>query len=186
MFPRSIKLMFAAAAAALVGFMPAAPAMAAQDAGITIPISTGALPQGTFTGNLKITSFAVQNNTLVASGLVTGTVAGAGGALQSVVQTVTIPVATGGTTGATTAATGAGTNAAAASSCGILNLTLGPLDLNLLGLTVHLDRIVLNIGATPGSGNLLGNLLCSVAGLLNNTSALTQLANTLNQILAAL
>jgi hypothetical protein len=49
----------------------------------------------------------------------------------------------------------------------ILNLVFGPLDLNLLGLQVHLDRVVLNITAQPGAGNLLGNLLCAVAGLLN-------------------
>ena len=44
---------------------------------------------------------------------------------------------------------------------------LGPLDLNLLGLEVHLDPVVLDIVAQPGPGNLLGNLLCAVAGLLD-------------------
>ena len=188
MYPRFFRSFFATAALAVAGFMPAAPALAAQDTGgLVVPISTGSAAQGTFNGTLKITSFAVQNNALVASGLVSGTVVGPSGALQSIVKTVTIPVATG-STGAATAAAGAPKAAAASTSCGILDLTLGPLDLDLLGLTVHLDRIVLNIGATPGAGNLLGNLLCQVAGLLNNTSsgALTQIANLLNQILAAL
>ncbi len=40
----------------------------------------------------------------------------------------------------------------------ILNLALGPLDLNLLGLVVHLNQVVLNITAEGGPGNLLGNL----------------------------
>jgi len=75
-------------------------------------------------------------------------------------------------------------------SCPILSLTLGPLDLNLLGLMVHLNQVVLNITAQPGNGNLLGNLLCSVANLLNSGGAiqttLSQLAGLLNQILAAL
>jgi hypothetical protein len=71
-------------------------------------------------------------------------------------------------------------------SCDILNLVLGPLDLNLLGLEVHLDRVVLNIVATPGPGNLLGNLLCAVAGLLDGTGFLTQIRQILNAILAIL
>lgn len=77
---------------------------------------------------------------------------------------------------------------AAAASCDVLNLVLGPLDLNLLGLSVHLDKVVLNIVAQSGAGNLLGNLLCSVAGLLDNGlgGALGQLTSLLNQILGAL
>jgi hypothetical protein len=51
--------------------------------------------------------------------------------------------------------------------CPILHLDLGPLDLNLLGLHVHLNEVVLDVEAIPGPGNLLGNLLCAVAGLLD-------------------
>jgi hypothetical protein len=40
-----------------------------------------------------------------------------------------------------------------------LDLVLGPLDLNLLGLMVHLDRVQLRITADP-KGGLLGSLLC--------------------------
>ena len=71
----------------------------------------------------------------------------------------------------------------------MLNLVLGPLDLNLLGLTVHLDKVVLNITAVPGAGNLLGNLLCAVAGLLDNTplgGLLPQLSTLLTSILGIL
>jgi hypothetical protein len=71
-------------------------------------------------------------------------------------------------------------------SCQILNLDLGPLDLNLLGLKVHLNEVVLNITAQQGAGNLLGNLLCAVAGLLDNNNALSGITALLNQILAAL
>jgi hypothetical protein len=51
--------------------------------------------------------------------------------------------------------------------CEILDLVLGPLDLDLLGLVVSLNQVELNITAVPGPGNLLGNLLCAVAGLLD-------------------
>ena len=47
--------------------------------------------------------------------------------------------------------------------CPILDLVLGPLDLNLLGLMVHLDRVHLVITARQGGG-ILGDLLCSLAG----------------------
>jgi hypothetical protein len=80
--------------------------------------------------------------------------------------------------------------AAAAGVCPVLNLVLGPLDLNLLGLVLHLDRVVLNIVAQSGAGNLLGNLLCAVAGLLDNagplSGLLTQLSNLLDSVLAIL
>ena len=71
-------------------------------------------------------------------------------------------------------------------TCDILNLVLGPLDLDLLGLQVHLDRVVLNIVAVSGAGNLLGNLLCAVAGLLDNNGVLRQISQILNSILAIL
>jgi hypothetical protein len=78
--------------------------------------------------------------------------------------------------------------ALAAAPCDILNLVLGPLDLDLLGLQVHLDRIVLNIVAQSGAGNLLGNLLCAVAGLLDGGLAgqLGRLTDLLNRILGLL
>jgi len=52
-------------------------------------------------------------------------------------------------------------------ACDILTLNLGPLDLDILGLRVALDPVNLLIEAVPGAGNLLGNLLCAVAGLLD-------------------
>jgi len=47
--------------------------------------------------------------------------------------------------------------------CPVLDLTLGPLDLNLLGLMVHLDRVHLTITANS-NGGVLGSLLCGLAG----------------------
>jgi len=77
---------------------------------------------------------------------------------------------------------------AAATSCDILHLVLGPLHLDLLGLEVDLNRVVLDITAVPGAGNLLGNLLCAVAGLLDGTGAspLDSVSQILNSILAIL
>lgn len=75
-------------------------------------------------------------------------------------------------------------------ACNVLNLVLAPLDLNLLGLQVHLNRVVLNIVAQSGANQLLGNLLCFVAGLLDGggplAGLLTQIQGLLNHILATL
>ena len=84
------------------------------------------------------------------------------------------------------------TDARAASSvaaCDVLNLVLGPLDLDLLGLQISLNRVVLDIVAVAGAGNLLGNLLCAVVGLLDGgplAGLLGQLQTLLNQILGLL
>src|SRR3954451_2125132 len=82
--------------------------------------------------------------------------------------------------------------AAQATSCQVLDLVINPITLNLLGLVVHTDTIHLNITAVPGAGNLLGNLLCGILGILNpptgGTGGLSgaQLAQLLNAILGAL
>jgi hypothetical protein len=122
--------------------------------------------------------FGVQNGKLVAAGVVTGTLMDETGQITSVVRTVTLPVNTG--------AASAAAVAAASTSCEVLHLELGPLDLDLLGLTVHLDRVVLDISAVPGAGNLLGNLLCAITHLLDGAGSMSALANLLNQLLALL
>jgi hypothetical protein len=55
--------------------------------------------------------------------------------------------------------------------------------LDLLGLQINLSQIVLDITAEAGAGNLLGNLLCAVANLLNDPSGLTRLLNSILDLL---
>jgi hypothetical protein len=151
---------------------------------------TNSAGQGTFTGTFTPQRFSVVGRTVEATGLLTGSLVDANGnTLGTVSRTVTMPVSVPGVSGAANAAKAADA-AAAAPSCSILNLVLGPLNLNLLGLNVTLNQVVLNITAIPGVGNLLGNLLCAVANLLNGGGSLSTLLNSivtlLNQILAAL
>jgi hypothetical protein len=140
---------------------------------------------GGFVGTLQIQRFATQDNKLVAVGLLTGMVTQVVDGVTtntSIVRTVTLPAAvTGATPVAVTTAPTPGVVAAA--TCDILNLVLGPLHLDLLGLVVDLNQVVLNITAESGAGNLLGNLLCSVTGLLDSPGGLARL---LNQILGIL
>jgi hypothetical protein len=56
--------------------------------------------------------------------------------------------------------------------CTVLDLPIGPLDLNLLGLLVHLDRTELRVTADP-NGGILGSLLCSLAGGPNAAATAT-------------
>ena len=48
-------------------------------------------------------------------------------------------------------------------TCPVLSLVLGPLDLDLLGLVVQLNRVRLTITATRGGG-ILGDLFCGLGG----------------------
>jgi hypothetical protein len=76
--------------------------------------------------------------------------------------TLTVPLyQTTSSTGASSLSTSPGASPLAI--CTVLDLTLGPLDLNLLGLMVHLDRVHLLITA-DSEGGILGSLLCSLAG----------------------
>lgn len=78
------------------------------------------------------------------------------------------------------------TNATTKNVCKILNLTLGPLHLNLLGLVVNLNKVHLTITAVRGPGNLLGNLLCAVAHLLDGTAPAAKKAALLNDVAGTL
>lgn len=71
--------------------------------------------------------------------------------------------------------------------CRILFLDLGPLFLDVLGLQIDLSRITLDITAVAGPGNLLGNLLCAVAHLLDRNplaGGIQTLLDRINAILA--
>ncbi|KRE91841.1 hypothetical protein [Arthrobacter sp. Soil764] len=122
---------------------------------------------GSFTGSFTPTSFKVVNGALQVTGQLVGTATRLSDqATEDVNKTITTTVQSA---------------TANQPACDILNLVLGPLHLNVLGLVVDLNQVVLNITAQPGSGNLLGNLLCAVAGLLdgNNLSGLGTLLNRL-------
>ena len=144
---------------------PAQPAVVAP---IQIPINFSS-PNGTFTGTFNLTRFVLQNGQLAAVGTLTGTVTNsAGQTVGAIVRNITLSLITINAT------------------CDILHLELGPIDLNLLGLVAHVDKIVIDIDAQSGPGNLLGNLLCAIANLLNNDGGLTTLVNLLNQLLGLL
>jgi hypothetical protein len=131
------------------------------------------------TGSFTPLSFSKHNGHLRTRGLVSGVIHQGNGKTRtfSAIRTLRVKSMNGTVPGAARSAAGA------KATCDILNLVLAPLDLNLLGLKVHLDKVVLNIVAVSGAGQLLGNLLCAVAGLLDGGGTLSQLLTKLGQIL---
>ena len=171
----------AANAATTQGTRVAAAAPAATAPGTITSTVTGTFTNaaglGTFAGTFTPQKFSVVNGVLDATGVLKGTLTSADGtSLGTVDKTVTTTVDTSKATA----------DAPAAVACSVLNLTLGPLNLNLLGLVVTLNQIHLTITAVPGAGNLLGNLLCDVTGLLNSGGLLSEISLLLNSILALL
>jgi hypothetical protein len=133
-----------------------------------LPVTGQGANGETFTGTLQSTGFTAEGNELALGGLLSGTLTDSSGNSQTVSNTpVSLPLAFPSLT------------------CPVLHLVLGPLDLNLLGLTIHLNQVVLDVTALGAPGNLLGNLLCAIVNLLNGTGTgnLSQLIAQLNQLL---
>jgi len=170
---RLISIALLVAVMTTFAFGPTVAVQAAPPApALSVPVTgtfTDALGgTGTFVGSVGLQSFKVVNGALVAVGTLTGTLTDSlGNVLGTVTQSITLPVSN------------------ISATCDILHLELGPLDLTLLGLNVHLDKVVLDITATQGGG-LLGDLLCSLADLLNGNAALGSIARLLNNILRIL
>ena len=146
-----------------------ATANAAKSVAPTLDV-TGTGSGVNFVGELTLNRFVRDGSQIVAVGTLSGTATDAAGTVLGTVTNMAVQLPIIGIT----------------ATCDILHLELGPLDLNLLGLVVHLDKIVLDIDAQSGPGNLLGNLLCAVAGLLDGGGPLNQLVALLNQILRIL
>lgn len=178
---RSIRLvaLFAAALAllALTIVMPG-PASAASTGDVVVPVQGKIVdhPGMSFKGRIinPNVTYNADKDILQVAGTLRGTLTKADGTTKSVNEAFKTRAV---------ASTGSGAISAQATSCSILNLDIGRIHLDLLGLVIDLSPIHLDVTAVPGAGNLLGNLLCAVAGLLDPNTAL---ANFLNNLLAAL
>lgn len=136
---------------------------------------------GTFSGTLRIQRFARVGHSVVAMGVLSGTLTSALGTTRSVVdQPATLPVrkvsvsesVAPGSSGAPI------TTQQAQQNCRILRLEFGGITVNILGIDVHLDPIVLNIDL----GGILGGILCGILGALGGTPVQAQ-ASVLNKAL---
>lgn len=142
---------------AMVGLIAAPAVSAAPPArGSVTQDVTGTLADGTeFVGTVTLDSIIRQGEQLIANVTLTG---------NGIDPTAAaVPLQTG-------------------AECSILQLDLGPIFLDLLGLQLDVSAISIDLTAVPGSGNLLGNLLCAVAGLLDGPNPLGNLIDRLLEI----
>jgi hypothetical protein len=169
----------------------------ARSRGFIVPVdglvgAEGAESTGEWTGTLAIQRFARTNTGIGAIGTLTASLDDPStGTVRTIVTQVVVPIATGesATQTARTAAEAQASRPAVVTqqpqqdSCGALHLVLGPLDLDLLGQRVQLNESALAITAVPGNGNLLGNQLCAIAGMLDDTGQVTRLIAMMNEVL---
>lgn len=150
-----------------------------------VPVTGTLAGGGTFSGTFTATKITIDEATrqLSLTGVLNGTATRIGGDVVNVVdQTFTAPLAVNRPGVASSLAQPAAYQA----SCGILHLDLGPLNLNLLGLVVDLNEVILNVSGATGAGNLLGNLLCALTGLLDIPGAIAAISHILDSVNAIL
>jgi hypothetical protein len=164
-----------------------------------VPVTGTAADGQSFTGTFDIQRFEAVGDKLLAVGELNGKFSGGKPVNHQSVAFPVQSISSGGNTTGFGGATGAlhrdmkavpatwdpahaPTIVPAQASCDVLNLVLGPLHLDLLGLVVDLNQVLLDITAQTGAGNLLGNLLCAVTGLLDGAGALVDIAQALSAI----
>jgi hypothetical protein len=153
----------------------------------SVPVTGTLSDGGTFVGTFTATHLSIDETTraLSMTGTLTGTATTADGTLATVTQQFTAPM----NLARSSSQSGIFHTTSAMATCDILFLDLGPLNLDLLGLTLDLSEIILDLNAVSGAGNLLGNLLCAVTGLLDAfglLASISQLLDTINNILSGL
>jgi len=149
---------------------------------IGIPISARDSNQR-FRGTLTVLEFVEEGDGVVAVSRLVGKVTKPNGkGKKKISRQVRVPVLL---PAPEPAAEARSTNVQAQATCDILNLVLGPIDLNLLGLRLQVNQIQIDLTAIQGGG-ILGDLLCAIADLLNGARILRDIVGLLNQILGAL
>ncbi|HET7048203.1 MAG TPA: hypothetical protein VFI54_08055 [Solirubrobacteraceae bacterium] len=152
----------------------------------TVPVHGVAKNGKQFNGSYAIQRYVARGNKVYAVGTLKGKLKGRHVTRYNVMMPATL---------SGPAPAGAAKVKTAQVACTVLQLQLGPIDLNLLGLRVQLFGgtnpasplpVSLLITGVPGDGNLLGNLLCSLTGALNQPGVLGQLNNNLSQLTATL
>ena len=136
------KLLVRSLAVATVALGASATTSAQAATGVAYA-GTAATPQGNLDVSVDVHRFRATQSGTKAEGTATATLGGLGGMPSTVRQKVVMAAAKGG-------------------SCTILTLNLDTLDLTLLGLNVHLDKVNLSLTGKR-SGGVLGSLFCSLA-----------------------
>jgi hypothetical protein len=175
-------------------------------AGFTIPLQVSVPGQGSFSGALRLLAFRAEGGQLVAVGLLSGSRVDEAGTASSIVRTVKLPASTAApppddppapapspepppapepepSPGASDEAPSAPPVAAAPTApatCQALRVELGPLEADVLGTAIRVDRVLLEVD--PVTRGTVG-VLCGSAGA---PDAPRELARKLNRLIGAL
>lgn len=157
---------------------------------LVLPLAGSGSEGVTFKGAVAVQRFVERDGEVFAIGIVSGSLSGPTGPIgTSVYIPVAFPVHVGD--GPTARAErrlihpaalsapdyGARVILAQASTCGVLHLDLGAVNLNLLGVVVRTTPVTIDINGDTGGP--LGNLVCAVLATVNNVVGLVNLLNSL-------
>jgi hypothetical protein len=157
---------------------------------LSVPITGSVTGGGSFAGTLSIQRFAASGSATVAVAAIVGAVVNApGGGRTGVRANVSLPVTVTAAVGAAyrprgSAFDGQGFLFVSQACGGALNVSIGGSAVNIMGVQVMLDPVVLDIGAH--SGGLIGSLVCQILGLPGGASIAPLLNSLLMQLVPLL
>jgi hypothetical protein len=150
---------------------------------LSVPITGSVTGGGSFVGTLSIQRFAASGAATVAVAAIAGAVVDApGGGRTGVRANVSLPVTLSAAVPIAyrpkeTAFDGPRFVLASQACGGSVNVSIGGSTVNVMGVQVMLDPIVLDVGAN--SGGLIGSLVCQILGLLGTSVSPVNLLNSL-------
>jgi hypothetical protein len=187
----------------LLGAVPMAAQRPSPRAVLTLPASGTFAGGGEFRGTISINRFLGRGNEIVAVGFVAGVLSRDSHTVGTAVAGEAawpVRVSSGGVSvvGGPASAAGRLTRVAwsprvaptasllrvQADTCPVLNVTLGPNTVDLLGFQVALSGVTLDVAGVTGTP--LGNLVCEASKLLGNVAGLVSLLNNLLGLLTGL
>jgi len=150
---------------------------------LVVPLTGIADGGGPFTGSFSIVRFEARNDKLYAVGMISGAIFDPTNKSRTGVSgPLALPV-----TATTSPPLGIPSAVVAQATCDVLHLQFGGVTLNLLGLNVALNPVMLDLTGGPGP---VGNLVCQIVNLLNTVGnvvgVVTGLLNTLLGLLGGL
>jgi hypothetical protein len=164
---------------------------------LVLPIAGVGTGGVTFNGTVAVQRFVHREGRVFAIGTVSGSLSGPSGPIgTSLYLPVAFPVHVG--SGLTARADSgriyptslspsypdARVSFIQASTCGVLHLDLGAVNLNLLGVVVTTTPVTIDINGDTGGP--LGNLVCAVLSTVNNVVGLVNLLNSLLSLVTGL
>jgi hypothetical protein len=164
---------------------------------LVLPIAGVGTGGVTFNGTVAVQRFVQRDGRVFAIGAVSGSLSGPGGPIgTSIYLPVAFPVHVGNSLTAraepgriypssvSSSYPDARVSFIQASTCGVLHLDLGAVNLNLLGVVVTTTPVTIDINGDTGGP--LGNLVCSVLATVNNVVGLVNLLNSLLSLVTGL